>query len=511
MPPYIGRVKVDLIFLALTTAFRGVFSFVKGPRGRLYLGQQQNVKSDYSLYWTKVAYSHRIQWYGGNSMQVDRVAFQVPYVAPEHVRDAIVSLARTEDVKFSPAGRRLAVAGFFKHKITIFGISIIGSEELTKKITLTDVTEISSKYLNYPHGVDFIDEGRIIVANREGDPCIFELPSATGNYELTPLAVLRAKDVATPGSVAIIRKGHGVYDVLICNNYVHSVTKHQLDLGVACSTNSNVLIKKWLDIPDGICVSRKKQWIAVSNHNTHSVFTYKNNSSLNEFSDPDGILRGVYYPHGLRFTSDGRFILVADAGAPYVNIYQKDDLDWHGVRYPLLSFRVLNDEDFMRGRHNPEEGGPKGIDVDNATNVIVTTTKSQPLAFFDLDAILENAAAKNSMLSANYSLSKDWRRKQKVLEVSYELELQNSEKRSKAENAEVQAMMISRSWRITAPLRWLMAKVRTLRTHTSLLFARSSAKRPAARSLVDLAVAYRPCDASAELIERNRQTFSIQL
>src|SRR5262249_55118138 len=35
------------------------------------------------------------------------------------------------------------------------------------------------------------------------------------------------------------------------------------------------------------------------------------------------------------------------------------DLDWEGVRYPLLSFRAINDEDFLRGRDNPEEGGAK--------------------------------------------------------------------------------------------------------------------------------------------------------
>ena len=190
---------------------------------------------------------------------------------------------------------------------------------------------------------------------------------------------------------------------------------------------------------------------------------------LNEFSDPDGILRGVYYPHGLRFTSDGRFILVADAGAPYVNIYQKDHLDWHGVRYPLLSFRVLNNHDFVRGRHTPEEGGPKGIDIDDATNVIVTTSETQPLAFFDLDAILENACEENSISNSNYSLLKGWRRKQKALEISCDLELQNLEKQSKAMNveimnAEMRAMMNSRSWRITAPLRWLMAKGRAFQT-----------------------------------------------
>ena len=396
-----------------------------------------------------------MQHEGGNA--------RIDYVAPEHVHDAIASLARTEDVRFSPTGRRLAVASFLKNKITIFGTSIARSDR-AKKIILNDVTEISSKYLNNPHGLDFIDEKKVIVTSREGYACIFDLPNTTGNHDLAPVGVLRSKDIATPGSVVVIRKGN-ICEALICNNYVHSVTKHRLDLGARYSTHSDVLFKKWLEVPDGICVSRKNEWIAVSNHNTHTVLVYKNNENLNEFSDPDGILRGVYCPHGLRFTLDGRFILVADAASPYVSIYQQDDLGWHGARYPLLSFQVLNNEDFLRGRHDPEEGGPKGIDINDATNVVVTTCETQPLAFFDLDAILENAFETKSNSDLNYSLSKDWRRKQKVLEVSYELELKKElEKQANAAmNAEVQAVMNSRSWKITAPLRWSVAKVRTLR------------------------------------------------
>jgi hypothetical protein len=241
-----------------------------------------------------------------------------------------------------------------------------------------------------------------------------------------------------------------------------------LNLGSRNSASSDVLLKKWLNVPDGICISREMQWIAVSNHEPHSVFVYKKDKSLNEFSGPDGILRGIHYPHGLRFSSDGRFIIVADAGRPYVAIYQKDDLDWRGVRYPFLSFRTLNNEDFLRGRHNMPpallagEGGPKGIDIDDATNAIVTTCEMQPLAFFDLDAILESACEEKSI--SNYSrLSESWRLNQRAREVSCELEILNQEKEKTAVNTEFRKVINSRSWRITAPVRDLMAKVRRLR------------------------------------------------
>ena len=326
-------------------------------------------------------------------MQIDQIAPQIDYVAPQHVRDVVTSLGRTEDVRFSPSNRRLAVVELWKNKITIFAVSIPSSQN-PKNIFLNGVAEISSDYLRGPHGLDFIDDENILVANREGEPCIFKLPlGATGNYELEPLAVIRSDEILAPGSCAVINTENGLCEALICNNYAHRVTSHLLDSNAGYSTKSDkVLLRRWLDIPDGICVSKDTQWIAVSNHNTHAVLLYKNNGSLKDSGSPVGILRRVEYPHGLRFTSDSRFILVADGGSPYLNIYGTNDSDWQGVRDPLLSLRLLSTEDFLRARNNPEEGGPKGIDI-NKTNSILVMACENHLAFFDWVPILESACS----------------------------------------------------------------------------------------------------------------------
>ena len=363
---------------------------------------------------------------------------RIDYLAPQHVHNAVLSLGRTEDVRFSPSNRRLAVAGFLKNKITVFEISVASSQNL-KSIALISATNISSAYLNGPHGLDFIDDERIVVANRDGQACIFELPpDAVEGCELSPVAILRSDYILTPGSVAVIRNERSFHEALICNNYANRVTRHPLlDLGLKY-TPSKVLLKKWLDTPDGISVSKEQRWIAVSNHETHAVLLYENKPSLNELSAPDGILRRINYPHGLRFTSDGRFILVADGGSSYVNIYEKGDTDWRGVRNPILSVRVLSHEDFLRGRHSPREGGPKGIDVHDGKNILVTTCESQPLAFFDLDVILEGACLGShlkrkqapSSLNAGqlthnsyHFFRQNWLRKRKAVEVSCQLNL----------------------------------------------------------------------------------------
>lgn len=360
----------------------------------------------------------------------DLVAPRIDYAAPQHVRDAVAALGRTEDVRFSPSNRRLAIAGFLNNTISVFDISIAASAG-AKSITLTGVVEVSSRHLKYPHGVDFIDDDRIVVANREGQGCVFALPSgATGRCELEPLTVIGCDEVSSPGSVAVLRNGHDTCDALICNNYVHTVTRHRLEPGAASSTSDTVLLGKWLDIPDSICVSRDTRWIAVSNHNSHKIFLYENDPSLDASCPPDGILRSRY-PHGVRFTADGQFIFGASAGSPYINVYGRGAAAWRGVRSPLTSFRVLNKEDFLRGQDGRRaDGGAKGIDIDNGTNVLVTTCEAQPLAFFDIAAILDGARSRQEKQSragnADDPSRKGWLRVQNAAQVGCELYLRQT-------------------------------------------------------------------------------------
>jgi hypothetical protein len=79
-------------------------------------------------------------------------------------------------------------------------------------------------------------------------------------------------------------------------------------------------------------------------------------------------------------------VFIADASSPYVNVYAKDGRSWKSAInfvFPGDGRRV-----YLQGRTNPQEGGPKGVDVDRDLNVLVTTSAEQRLAFFDLPAML---------------------------------------------------------------------------------------------------------------------------
>lgn len=323
-------------------------------------------------------------------------AQQIHFAASKDVLAALGDLGRTEDVKFSPNNRRLALAGFGKNKIVVFDVDIDARATGRASVSLTDVIEITSSSLHQPHGLFFIDDETLVVANRGQSAPIFAVPpsgAADTKFELSPVETIRNDQVhrlKSPGSVTVSQVDRDVYELLICNNYAHYVTRHILEKKEQFVLRSHeILLNRGLSFPDGVAVDRKRRWIAISNHEAHSVFLYENTTQLNPHSKPDGVLRNVNYPHGVRFTPDNNFVLVADAGSPYVNVYAKDGESWKGTRYPVTAFRAMAENIYKRGRFHPQEGGPKGIDLDSGMNVLVTTCAEQGLAFFDLPGILK--------------------------------------------------------------------------------------------------------------------------
>lgn len=318
----------------------------------------------------------------------------LPCTADARVWSALARIGRTEDLHFSPNNQRLAVVGHLKNQLLVLDVDVPPLAQ-GGTIRLIDCLEVRSDALVYPHGVFWTDDQTLIVANRQGEAPVLHIPRVappTRSLHVEPLRMLGTGPLGaahTPGSVAVAPLGDGWIEVLLCNNYAHTVSQHLLNLDQPATPDmASVLLADGLDIPDGIALSHDGRWIAVSNHNHHCVFVYSNAATLHPHSRPAGVLRGVSYPHGLRFTSDDRFILVADAGEPFVHLYGHGQAGWRGEFRPLQTLRTVDQARFLRGRHNPQEGGPKGIAIDRSNQVFATTCHEQPLAFFDLPAVL---------------------------------------------------------------------------------------------------------------------------
>jgi hypothetical protein len=279
------------------------------------------------------------------------------------VSAAIEQIGRTEDIHFSPSNKKLAVAGFRKNTLLILDVRC-GADGVHLDTALTvNCTEFS-----YPHGLFWLNERTLIVANRGGEVQFVDVPdrSNSDDVRVDPVLRIRADETGllkAPGSVSAFQKTPDWTDVLICNNRGDNITRHKIRYADTLTLESSeVVASDGLGIPDGVAYNHDGSWVAVSNHLDHSVFLYKS-EDLGNGARPAGIIEGVAFPHGVRFAASGKVLLVADAGEPFVHVYSAADGDWSGVRSPFTSMQVIAEDAFKRGRHNEMEGGPKGIDL----------------------------------------------------------------------------------------------------------------------------------------------------
>jgi hypothetical protein len=126
-------------------------------------------------------------------------------------------------------------------------------------------------------------------------------------------------------------------------------------------------------------------------------------------------------------------------------VYAAGPDGWRGVRDPVGRVRIMDDATFERGRQNPEEGGPKGIDLDRTSRVLVITSECQPLAFFGVAQLLGHARAAGATAE------------QRALELQLELSRMRGVRALAEQAADARALQRSVSWRITAPLRRVRA------------------------------------------------------
>ena len=337
------------------------------------------------------------------------------YDAAAGVRDVIAGIGRTEDIALSPDDTRLVIPDYFGKRIFVFSIRI-DTTTPSPRVTLSDFSILHSDSFREPHGVAFLGNDHIVVCNRAADVCVYRVPvpgDPPRERRVEPLGrieghgLLTAR-VLTPGSVASHELAPNRYRLLICNNHWNAVTAHRVSLGSSIEIrHEGVLIENRLKIPDGVSISRDGSWIAISNHVDGEALLYENTPELHRGTAPAAVLRGIICPHGVRFTPDGR-LLVADAASQYLHVFESTNGGWSGVQQPTKSVRVVDDDTFYSGRYDSREGGIKGIALDSASRVLMTTLKRDVLGFHDLGRLLSGTDDVDADEMAELSRQRDW-------------------------------------------------------------------------------------------------------
>jgi hypothetical protein len=403
----------------------------------------------------------------------------IAYEAGRDVRRAIGRIGRTEDIAFSPAGDRIAIAGFWKNRILLLDVDADWSGP-HPRVALTGCLELECDTFRLPHGVAWADDSTLFVASRDRHVAILPLPAEQGGARRIAVTASRligadGRDlVATPSSLHVAPAGAGLVELLVCNDFVHHVSRHLIDrrIGEAVLA-SELLLVDAVEEPHGIVQSPSGRWIAVANYLRHHVLLLRNDDGLDRASEPDGILTGVIHPHGVRFGADERSLLVSESGGPFVHLFRSEDGDWSGTRASVGRIQAISDAAFRRGNRSPQDGGPKGIALSPDNRLLAASGETQPLAMFDMAGVLAPATAPSAEADddgaerARATMVRYLRRARAAAHHESEaIRMANRYEREELIRRQelMERLTTSRSWRLTHPLRWLNTRAKRIRS-----------------------------------------------
>jgi 6-phosphogluconolactonase (cycloisomerase 2 family) len=333
---------------------------------------------------------------------------------PHEVSDDIDFDYRTEDIKFSPSGRRLVIVAT-EGCILVFKVNL-----KARPIEVVFEQEIRSTRLLVPHGIDFITEDIVVVANRDADLAFYSIPPPSTKLQhrampqfLDPLNEFQSEKFGRtgfrrelrgrplycgPGSVRIFNN-----ILYVCCNFKNTVSAHKYSIEKKSIhvQGDTLIMHDGLEVIDGLAFSKDGQYLAVSDHDHNRIVVSRRIENISDATDLPMSFeyscslrdKDMHYPHGLCFDFDGQRIFAGDAGGRLIHVFETS-YGWskdmsssiekpYGVdQSAFLKSRAIVDESVRN-----LEGGAKGLDIDQSTNILVVTTRHQVLRFFEISTV----------------------------------------------------------------------------------------------------------------------------
>lgn len=303
--------------------------------------------------------------------------------------DSVQSLAppsksqRFEGIAFSSSGNIIGVATADTNTVFMFRRKADGLFEDTPYWSIDG----PSAGLNYPHDVSFSQSGDtelLAVAQRGGAIAIYEKNRANDNFGPHP-----AFEICGPKTK--LNFSDGVAFVPPIDDYLAACN---LEIGSICFyrrvSHSPIgyelepvfeLKHRSLSHPDGLAFSQCGRWLAIANHRNHSISMFQRRNrllsggKLKYGPEPVTIIKdpGLRHPHSVAFTPETNHLVVTNAGANYISVYepQSHDFRMRWSQAPVVQQTVGPDHIFKEvNARNKMEGGPKGIAINGCSLAI---------------------------------------------------------------------------------------------------------------------------------------------
>jgi 6-phosphogluconolactonase (cycloisomerase 2 family) len=294
---------------------------------------------------------------------------------PEAVQQILPKGAnlRFEGLAFSPEGDVLGAATADTNAVVLFRRNATGQFDDEPYATLD--------HLNYPHDLSFGRSGHkvlLAVAERSGAISVFE-DRGRGKFASEPSHVVtgpQARLSHTDG-VAFVPPHNDC--LAACNLLTGAISFYQQtsDAPVRFSSSPDLeLTHASLIHPDGLAFSSNGRWLAVANHASHSVSVFGRQHGAVKGKtpiygpEPAAVITGpdLCHTHSVAFT-DGHLV-ATNAGANHFTVYRTSrSLFRRSIEPERVHQQPVADEDVFRGvnTQNKMEGGPKGIAVHHRT------------------------------------------------------------------------------------------------------------------------------------------------